>query len=47
MKWFEILVEWLVNLCAFSGLLGLLVSGIFFLFFHLGVRDFQDYEHKP
>jgi hypothetical protein len=44
MKWLDVLVEALAGLCAFSGALGALVT---FALFHLGVRDFQDYESEP
>jgi hypothetical protein len=44
MNWLDSLVELLVGLCLLSSLL---IPTVFFLIFHLGVRDFQDYEHKP
>ncbi len=44
MNWLAGLVEWLAGLCLLSGLL---IPAVFFLLFHLGVRDFQDYEHTP
>lgn len=47
MKWLDTLVEALAGLCAFSGALGALVTLALFLLFHLGVRDFQDYESEP
>ena len=43
MNWLEGLVGWLAGLCVLSGLL---IPAVFFLIIHLGVRDFQDYEHK-
>ena len=41
MNWLTGLVEGLAGLCLLSGLL---IPTVFFLIFHLGVRDFQDYE---
>lgn len=43
MNWLNGLVEGLAGLCHLSGLL---IPAVFFLLMHLGVRDFQDYEHK-
>lgn len=40
MNWHEILID----LFGFGGLLLLLVAIILFCLFHLGLRDFQDYE---
>ena len=42
MNWLDGLVEWLAGLCILSSLL---IPAVFFLLIHLGVRDFQDYEH--
>lgn len=47
MIWMETLIEFLAGLCAFSSLLGLAALAVLFLLFHLGVRDFQDYESEP
>ena len=47
MKLMEVWIEFLAALCAFSSLLGLAASAVVFLLFHLGVRDFQDYESEP
>lgn len=47
MIWMETLIEFLELLCAFSSLLGLAASAVLLLLFHLGVRDFQDYESEP
>ena len=43
MNWLDGFVEGLVGLCLLSGLL---IPTVFFFLLHLGVRDFQDYEHK-
>lgn len=43
MNWLDGLLKWLTGLCLLSSLL---IATVFFLIFHLGVRDFQDYEHK-
>jgi hypothetical protein len=40
------LMDFLETLCAFSGAAAILVTGLLALLFHLGVRDFQDYERK-
>lgn len=41
-------MTWLVNLAAWglaiSSLLGLAAASILFFIFHLGLRDFQEYE---
>lgn len=44
MIWLTGLVEGLAGLCLLSSLL---IPSVFFFLLHLGVRDFQDYEHKP
>ena len=38
--------EIVAMICAGAGLIGLLISGVFAFLFHLGVRDFQDYEYE-
>ena len=47
MNWMEASIEFLAAFCALSSLLGLAVSSVVFLLFHLGLRDFQDYESEP
>ena len=47
MNWMEASIEFLAAFCALSSLLGLAASAVVFLLFHLGVRDFQDYESEP
>jgi hypothetical protein len=39
-------MDFLKTLCALAGAAAILATGLLAVLFHLGVRDFQDYEGK-
>lgn len=46
MTWLDVLENLIVWALAASALFGLTASVVLFLIFHLGLRDFQDYESE-
>ena len=46
MKCLDLLFSFVTQIEIILSLLVLLALGILFFLFHLGLRDFQEYEHK-